>query len=58
MSADMGGTQIASALDQVFRTRDQQIPASLFLLTDGEVRIFICFFWYLGRDLTQYIWNA
>jgi hypothetical protein len=37
MRADMGGTEIGSALYNVFQSRDKSIPAAIFLLTDGEV---------------------
>ncbi|KZT66843.1 VIT-domain-containing protein [Daedalea quercina L-15889] len=37
MSADMGGTEIASALDSILESRITTRPTSVFVLTDGEV---------------------
>jgi hypothetical protein len=37
MHADLGGTEIESALHSVFNSRNSTIPTSIFLLTDGEV---------------------
>ncbi|KAH9925324.1 uncharacterized protein B0H18DRAFT_1085308 [Fomitopsis serialis] len=37
MEADMGGTEIGSALDTVLKSRTTAGPTSVFVLTDGEV---------------------
>ncbi|KAF4572545.1 hypothetical protein EYR36_007053 [Pleurotus pulmonarius] len=37
MDASFGGTEIRSALKEVFRTRNQTMPTAVFVLTDGEV---------------------
>ncbi|CAL1710155.1 unnamed protein product [Somion occarium] len=34
--ADLGGTEIRTALQQVFRSRNTSIPTAVFVLTDGE----------------------
>ena len=39
MEADLGGTEIQPALEKVFRSRDKEIPTSVFVLTDGEVSV-------------------
>ncbi|KAI0058597.1 hypothetical protein BV25DRAFT_1890952 [Artomyces pyxidatus] len=36
MEANYGGTEIKSALEQVFRKRNVSIPTAVFVLTDGE----------------------
>ncbi|KNC99654.1 uncharacterized protein SPPG_05035 [Spizellomyces punctatus DAOM BR117] len=37
MQADMGGTEIASALSTVLKNRNKKMPTQIFVLTDGEV---------------------
>ena len=39
MGATYGGTDIRAALQQVFESRNAQLPSSCFLLTDGEVSV-------------------
>ncbi|KAJ3482315.1 hypothetical protein NLI96_g7056 [Meripilus lineatus] len=36
MSADYGGTEIRSALESVFKSRNKHSPTAVFVLTDGE----------------------
>lgn len=43
MEADLGGTEIVSALTWTLGSMNQETPASLFVLTDGEVR-YLCSF--------------
>ena len=42
MFANYGGTEIRAALESMFRNRQQNVPTSCFVLTDGEVSIRIC----------------
>ncbi|KAF7437223.1 hypothetical protein PC9H_004059 [Pleurotus ostreatus] len=37
MDASFGGTEIRSALKEVFQTRNRTMPTAVFVLTDGEV---------------------
>lgn len=37
LEADMGGTEIAGAVEEAFQRRRRDVPSQLFLLTDGEV---------------------
>ncbi|TPX65971.1 hypothetical protein SpCBS45565_g04775 [Spizellomyces sp. 'palustris'] len=37
MQANMGGTEIASALSAVLKNRNKKMPMQIFVLTDGEV---------------------
>jgi len=37
LEADMGGTEITSAVQEVFQRRRRDVPTQVFLLTDGEV---------------------
>ncbi|EJD34882.1 hypothetical protein AURDEDRAFT_176049 [Auricularia subglabra TFB-10046 SS5] len=45
MQADMGGTEIYSALLHAIQTRNTRIPASIFVLTDGKI-------WHTDRVLS------
>ena len=42
MSANYGGTEMRSALQQAFSLRKSNIPTSVFVLTDGEVSVGLC----------------
>ncbi len=42
MSADYAGTEIRSALHNVFTSRIRTSPTAVFVLTDGEVSMLLC----------------
>ena len=43
MSANYGGTEMRGALQKVFSMRNNDIPTSVFVLTDGEVSIYLVY---------------
>lgn len=47
MSANYGGTEIRSALENTFKTQSKTLPTSVFVLTDGDVSTAVISLFYV-----------